>query len=102
MSDTMAVTLAFATLVDWVLSTGQERVDLLPDLWHGETDQWRVTLNGSRTETRDDLPPMTFRLIHKTALIGVAVINPFGGAVAGVTEEELIEHFEAATKGRAQ
>lgn len=82
----------FTVLADWVVASGQERVDELPGLWHGETADWRVRLNG-HMDTREDLSPMTFELTHKTAFIGMAFVSPFGGIVVGPSEAELIDHF---------
>lgn len=96
MTEDRQITELFAVLVDWALSAGAENVGALPGLWTGETDQWAVECNGSTTEDRQDIPPMTFRLTHKTALIGVALVNPFGGVVAGPSEGELLDHFRAA------
>lgn len=85
----------FAVLVDWVLATGQEKVNLLPGLWHGETDDWAVRLNG-HTEQCEDVSPMTFELRHKTAMLGLAIVSPFDGIIIGPDEQELIEYFRSA------
>lgn len=92
----MQISELFAVLVDWVLSTGAENVGALPGLWTGETDQWSVECNGSTKEEREGIPPLTFKLTHKTALIGIALVNPSGGVVVGPSEGELLEHFRAA------
>ena len=82
----------FAVLVDWAISKGAERVDLLPGLWTGETDDWLVEMNGQKTEV-EGIPPVTFKLTHKVFL-SIALISPFDGALVGASEVELIEHFK--------
>lgn len=87
----------FSVLVDWVVSHGGEMPGKLPGLWRGETEDWTVACNGSPKEEREGVPPASFLLQHKTALLGMAIVNPFGGVVTGPTEGELIEHFKART-----
>lgn len=90
------ITELYAALVDWALANGAEAAT--SDLWSGETDQWAVKMN-RRAHEIDDVPPYGYVLAHKTAFVGMAVGDPFGGAVAGATEANLIAHFRAATHG---
>lgn len=83
----------FCMIMDWAISNGADRVDLLPGLWTGETADWLVELNGHETEV-EDIPPFTFKLTHKVYFLGIALISPFGGALVGASEGELIEHFK--------
>ena len=87
----------FIVLVDWAVSTGAEHVDKLPGLWVGETDEWVVKFNPDTQRERDGIPPLTFRLDHKTALVGLALVGTGSGAVVGPSEAELLAHFRTAT-----
>lgn len=42
---------------------------------------WEVTVNGTKDE-RDGVPPY-HAMVHKPESIGMALIHPFGGKVAG-------------------
>jgi hypothetical protein len=84
----------FAVLVDWSISKGAEMVDRLPGLWTGETAEWLVELNGQKTEL-EGIPPLTFKLTHKAYFLRMALVGPYGGALVGPSEDELIEYFRA-------
>ena len=87
----------FSVLVDWVVSRGGDMPGKLPGVWRGETDDWNIACNGSAKETRENIPPLSFHLQHKTALLSMAIVNPFGGAIVGTEESALIEHFKSRT-----
>lgn len=93
------MTVAFAVLAEWAIGEGAAQITAKPGVWTGETDEWCVTCNPHRVEM-DDVPPVTFQLIHKTALVGIALISPFCGHVAGPTEAELIAHFRDRTRSK--
>lgn len=86
------ITQLYATLVQWAVLQGADSIDKLPGPWEGGTDQWSVKLNGHNREI-SLVPPFGYLLTHKTALVGVAIGDPFGGTVAGPSEDELISHF---------
>ncbi len=90
----MRVTELFAEIVAWAVRNGAERVDQLDRPWEGETDQWRVRINATGAEV-ENIPHMAAALEHKTYLrFGIVGIN--GGAVMGIGEDDLIDHFRAA------
>lgn len=87
----------FVTLTDWVISTGAEHLDRLPGLWHGETDEWTVRVNGHMHEV-EGVAPVTFELTHKIYFTGLAIVSPYDGALIGISEDGLIAHFKAAAQ----
>jgi hypothetical protein len=93
------ISMLFVTVVQWAVSQGAERIDTLPGLWAGETDEWLVKLNGHRHEI-DDTPPLGYLLQHKTALAGMAIGGAPSGAIIGPSEDDLIAHFRAAIAGK--
>jgi hypothetical protein len=99
MSDTPEISLLFATVVQWAVARGAERIDTLPGLWTGETDDWLVKLNGHSHEI-EDTPPFGYLLQHKTALAGLAIGGAIFGHVIGPSEDDLIAHFRARTPQR--
>ena len=90
----------FSVLVGWVVSHGGDMPGNMPAVWRGETEDWSVACNGSAKEEREDIPPLSFLLEHKTALVVMAIVNPFGGVVTGTEESDLIEHFKSRTPAK--
>ncbi len=86
--------LLFYTIIRWAEAQGATNVKALPGCWHGETDEWTVRINGHSHEV-EDVPPFSAVVMHKTALLGIAVLNIAGGCITGPTEDELISHFGA-------
>lgn len=84
----------FVTLVQWAIARGADNIRALPGVWHGETDEWEVRLNGHPREI-DDVPPFGYFLVHKTALCGIARGTAFDGHVIGPSEDALIDHFRS-------
>jgi len=95
MADHPPISVLYMTVLAWAQRCGGDGMYLTPGLWRGETDQWKVAIN-PRREPVEDVEPYHMHLTHKTALIGLAVIGPAGGCIAGPTEDDLIAHFEAA------
>lgn len=89
----MQMSEAFAAVIDWALRHDATDIRKLPGLWRGETDQWKVAINGHSEET-EGVPPYSMQLEHKT-YFQFAVISPNGGAIAG-DEADLIDHFKNA------
>ncbi len=87
---------AFAVIVEWGVSQGAVRIDQLPGLWRGATDEWDVAINGHLTEI-DGVPPFHALVVHKTAFAHLAMVAPNGGSLVGWTEDELIQHFRERT-----
>jgi hypothetical protein len=94
MSDRPPITQLFATVVQWAIAQGADNIKALPGVWHGETDDWTVKLNGHPREI-DDVPPYGYLITHKTALCGLAIGNAAGGCVMGPSEDDLIAYFTA-------
>ena len=82
----------FTTLLDWMVSRGAEKLNEKPGLWKGETDEWIVEFNPHQDET-NGLSPITARLSHQK-LLAFAIVGPYGGAITGVNEDDIIAHFE--------
>ncbi len=82
---------AWIEVMSWVMAQGVERINELPGLWTGETDQWKVSVNGHSEEV-DGVPPYGIQLEHKT-YVQIAVIQPNGGSIIG-SEDALIDHFK--------
>ncbi len=87
----MQMSEAWAEVMKWVMAQGAERINELPGLWTGETDEWKVSVNGHREEV-EGVPPYGVQLEHKV-FFQVAVIQPNGGAICG-SEDAVIEHFK--------
>ena len=94
MADEPQISLLFATISEWAVAQGADKINRLPGPWTGETDEWTVKINGHPNEI-DDVPPYGFLATHKTAFIGMAIGNAYGGCVIGPSENELIEHFRS-------
>ncbi len=87
----MAISEAWATVIGWAGNQGMENAKDLPGLWTGETDEWKVSVNGHREEV-GGVPPYGIQLENKV-FVQVAVIQPNGGAICG-SEDALIDHFK--------
>lgn len=88
------VSALFATVVGWAVAAGAKRIDLLPGVWRGETDEWKVAVNPHKHEL-DGIPPGGMVLQHKKYL-AFAALGLNGGAITGALEPEIIAHFNAA------
>lgn len=93
---TSSIMEAFVTICDWAVSQGAMKIDTLPGLWRGATDEWDVAINGHKTEI-DEVPPFHIVASHKTHFARLAVIAPDGGSIAGCTEDAMIQHFRERT-----
>ncbi len=91
----MEISEAYAAVVKWAIDRGAESIGELPGLWHGETDEWKVSISGHREEV-EGVPAYGIRLEHKTYL-SFAIIQPNGGAVTGASENDIIDHFKTVT-----
>lgn len=96
MADAPEISVLFVTIVDWAASHGAKRIRTLPGLWEGETDEWKVKING-HGHMIEDVPAFGYIAQHKTAFLGWAAGDPFGGAIVGPNEDDLIAHFKART-----
>lgn len=81
-------------IVEWSQRNGAEAISTLEGVWSGETDEYRVRINGHRQEI-DNVPPFSAAIEHKDYL-RFAVVGPGGGALTGVSENDLIAHFRDA------
>lgn len=81
-------------VVDWSQRQGADAISKLEGVWSGETDEYRVRINGHREEI-DNVPPFSAAIEHKD-YFRIAIVGPGGGALTGVSEGDLIAHFEAA------
>lgn len=88
------VSALFATVVSWAVAAGAKRIDLLPGVWRGETDEWKVAVNPHKHEI-DGILPGQMVLEHKTYM-AFAALGLNGGAITGASEPEIIAHFNAA------
>jgi hypothetical protein len=88
----MQISEAWASVMSWAMAQGVKNINELPGLWGGETDQWKVSINGHREEV-ENVPPYGIKLEHKT-FFQVAIIQPNGGAICG-SEADLIDHFKS-------
>lgn len=85
----------FAEIIDWAAANGAADLPSHPGIWSGETDQWKVDING-HSEEIDGLPFAHARLTHKRYL-QLGILSPFGGCIGGgASEGDLIEHFRSA------
>lgn len=85
----------YAAVVEWATALGATRIQDLPGLWSGETDEWEVGING-HYEMVDGLAFGQMRLRNKKYL-QIAILDPFGGAIGGGgSEDDMIAHFREA------
>ncbi len=91
----MSISEAWAAVINWAGGQGMENAKELPGLWTGETDEWKVSINGHREEV-GGVPPYGVQLELKV-YFQVAVIQPNGGAICG-SEDALIDHFKNLTE----
>ena len=83
----------YGLIVDWAVRHGATKIDTLDGLWIGETDEYRIAINGHQEEV-DLVPPLCIKVEHKTYL-ALAIIAPSGGETM-IPEADLIEHFQNA------
>lgn len=84
---------AFALLAELYLKRGGAPLNTLPGVAEFTINkQWRANLSGHKTAV-DGVPAFSAVLYCNDWPAGV--IDPFGGALIGVSEDELIEALEA-------
>jgi len=84
----------WAEILKWVAKHEPGVLSETPGLWHGETPEWKVSVNG-HDFVIDYLPPFHVLLSHKTYL-QLGVIGPHEGVIGGgASESEVIAHFAA-------
>ena len=81
-------------IINWMDRTGVSDLKNHEGLWHGETDEWRIKFNPHGDEV-NVVSPYTFEMAHKE-FFRFAVVAPNGGALGGISEGELIQHFKQA------
>lgn len=97
MTDERPISELYAVIAEWAIGLGADRLDELPGLWNGETDKWRVDINGHDKEV-DGLGFAHMRLQHKK-YFQIAVLSPFDGQIGGgAHEDDMIEHFRTASR----
>lgn len=94
MIDALALPELLLVIAEWAQRQGATEISKLPGLWEGETEEYRVRINGHLEEI-DNVPPFSAAIAHKTYLI-FAVVGPGGGTLTGLSEEDLISYFRAA------
>jgi len=94
MADAPNIPALLMAVVDWATRNGADRISEVPGVWSGETAEYKVRINGHREEI-DDVPPFSAVIEHKTYM-RLAVVGPGGGALTGLSEDDLIAHFQEA------
>ena len=96
----------YSTVIEWAQSTGAEKINELPGVWHrktqkvGELGPLDVRINAHK-ETIDGIPPFGMSIGMDDYFPGlIALLQPNGGAligspVDGEDEAGLIAHFKA-------
>lgn len=94
----------FIALVDWMKSIGVDDASKGPQPWRGELktangDTLKIGLNASKEPIEDDGLTMTpySAAVRSEKFFAIATLNPYGGALVGFREDDLIEVFKNAT-----
>lgn len=104
MSDDRPISELFSVMVDWMKSIGVTDASKGPQPWRGtfKTPNGRtlkVALNCSKEEIDGDgikLAPYHASITSDEIMVA-AIISPFGGALGGVSEADMIDAFKNAT-----
>ena len=83
-------------VIQWMGRKGVKDLKNHPGLWRGETGEWEIKFNPHDNEI-EGVKPFTMELAHKI-YVAFGVVTPQGGALIGVNEDDLIEHFQAADR----
>lgn len=98
MSEQPPLSLLFCTFTEWMLANGHKDVAKKPQPWRGELkvrdDILKLTFNASGNEVEG--VPMYSLKIESTKYLAFAVVDPYGGALGGFNEDDLIEAFKVA------